>query len=203
MLWGLSWPACDNPVVIAPLVALVLISPWSGNLSTKLAGISVEEREPFLICRHDPKTGYFAYKTFDCDGGHISVMLTKDRRNVGGAGYDTSRFGRKVEYAQDLKVEDRSLALATGKGVKIGMTKAAVLRRLGKPARSAVRGKKKEFWCALYKQADLDKAGNGRILRNTYVFKGGKLIEISINLDSVPGCGEDSLSDSGWPWTSF
>lgn len=43
----------------------------------------------------------------------------------------------------------------------------------------------------------------GRVLRNTYIFKHGKLIEIAINLDSVPGCGDDSLSDAGWPWSKF
>lgn len=188
--------------MLLPLSLLILASPWPSNLSVKAAGIAADQREPFRVAYHDPKSGYFAYKTFECDGGHVSVSITKDRRNVASGGYDTTRFGRKAEY-EETPIKDKAIPLSTGNGVKIGMSKAAVLKKLGKPVRTAVRGKKGEFWCALYKKAQMEDKETGQVLRNTYIFKNGKLIEISINLDSVPGCGDDSLSDEGWPWTSF
>lgn len=89
----------------------------------------------------------------------------------------------------------------TKSGIRIGMTRGEVEKQLGKPARTAVRGNAKEYWCALYKKALMRDRENGRILRNTYIFKHGKLIEIAINLDSVPGCDDNSLSDANWPWS--
>ena len=102
------------------------------------------------------------------------------------------------------EVEQRKLDLGTKNGIRIGMTRDAVIAKLGKPTRTAVRGKGKEFWCALYKKVAMRDRENGRVLRNTYIFKHDKLIEIAINLDSIPGCGDDdSASDEGWPWSQF
>ena len=82
-------------------------------------------------------------------------------------------------------------------------TRQEVVEKLGAPTRTAVRGNAREYWCALYKKVVMKDRERGRVLRNTYIFKHGKLIEIAINLDSVPGCGDDSLSDAGWPWSKF
>ena len=84
------------------------------------------------------------------------------------------------------------------------MSRDEVVAKLGEPSRTAIRGGKKEFWCALYKKAEMQDKVSGRVLRNTYIFKDSKLVEIAINLDSVPGCGDDNTtSDEGWPWSKF
>ena len=115
-----------------------------------------------------------------------------------------ARFGRKPRgEIGGTAVQDHAFETSTKHGVKIGMTKAQVLAKLGKPTKSVTRGRKGEFWCCMYKKVQMEDREYGEVLRNTYVFKSGKLIEVSINLDSVPGCGEDSLSDAGWPWTKF
>lgn len=186
------------------LIALaVLGTAWPKNLSVTLAGHDATSREPSNVCYHDKKTGYFAYKMLECDGGHRSIVLTRDRRMVEEAGYDTKRFGRAPKVEFTTPILERSFALKTGHGISIGMTREEVQKKLGKPAKTAVRGAKKEYWCALYKQAAMRTKEEGEVLRNTYIFKNGKLIEIAIHLDAVPGCGEDSLSDTGWPWTKF
>ncbi len=67
-----------------------------------------------------------------------------------------------------------------------------------------MRGRGKEYWCALYKKVVMRDRVHGRVLRNTYIFKHGKLIEIALNLDFIPGCGrDDSASDENWPWSKF
>jgi hypothetical protein len=180
--------------------ALLLLA-WPKSMSVSVAGVRVDQREPFHLAWHDAKTGYFVYKTFECDGGHVSLTLTRDRRGAGYV-YDTSRFGRKPYEEAKEQIVDRSFPLATGHGIKIGMVRAELTRRLGKPYRVAVRGPKREFWCAMYKQV-AGKKDSGVVLRNTYIFKHGKLIEVSLNHDRLPGCGSDSMSDADWPWTHF
>ena len=104
---------------------------------------------------------------------------------------------------EQIPIEDRKLELATKNGIRIGMTREQVVEKLGAPTRTAVRGNAREYWCALYKKVVMKDRERGHVLRNPYIFKHGKLIEIAINLDSVPGCGDDSLSDAGWPWSKF
>jgi hypothetical protein len=155
-------------------------------------------------CWHDPASGYYLYKSMDCDGAHTSITLTKDRRMVTESGFEVARFGRKPEEGAGAKIEERKFDLATKNGIRIGMSRDEVVAKLGEPTRTAVRGKNKEFWCALYKKVEMQDKVSGRILRNTYIFKEGKLIEIAINLDSFPGCGDDDTkSDEGWPWSKF
>ncbi len=189
--------------MIAALIAIALTVSWPANFTVAVGGMSAEARVVSHGCWHDPESGYYLYKAIDCDGAHVSITLTKDRRMVQDCGFEVARFGRKPEEGPGKAVEERKIDLATKGGIRIGMTRAEVEEKLGKPTRAAVRGGKKEFWCALYKKVVMKDRETGRVLRNTYIFKNGKLIEISINLDSVPGCGDDSLSDKGWPWSQF
>jgi hypothetical protein len=180
---------------MSALLALLLVSAWPKNMATSMAGLSLEANKLTYVAWHDSRTRYFAFKSWECDGSHRAVLLTKDRRNMSGAGFNMSRFGRSSE-AGYTEVTDRTVKPATSHGIGIGMTKAQVIRKLGKPLKSRTEGK--EFWCAMYKTVK-----PGQVLRNLYTFKDAKLIEIALRLDSVPGCGEDSLSDEGWPWTHF
>lgn len=187
------------------MVTLLAIAffTWPKALTTSIASISVNRIESANKCWRDPKSGYFAYVIMECDGAHRGITLTKDRRMVGEVGYDTGRFGRKLDTEVYGQVQDKQLTLGAGNGIKIGMTRRQLQSKLGNPSKTAVRGKNGEFWCAMYKKVDMKNREEGEVLRNTYIFKNSKLIEISINLDSVPGCGDDSLSDQGWPWTKF
>lgn len=182
---------------------LLLANIWPSHLTVATAGMSVESRELTYGCWHDPESGYYLYKAMDCDGAHTGITLTKDRRMVLDSGFEVARFGRKPEEGAGAKIEERRLDLSTKHGIRIGMSRAEVVRKLGQPTKTAVRGKNKEFWCALYKKVAMEDKVSGRVLRNTYIFKNDKLIEIAINLDSVPGCGDDSLSDENWPWSKF
>lgn len=185
------------------LLAAIILAPWPKNIAVSAGGLNATDYEPTNACWRDPKTGYYIYKNMECDGGHRAITITKDRRVLEEAGYDTTRFGRKPKEWMPYKIETRPFPASAGNGVRMGMTKSSLLKKLGKPAKTAVRGKRGEFWCALYKKADLDAKKEGQVLRNTYIFKNGRLVEMKINLDSVPGCGDDSLSDAGWPWTKF
>lgn len=184
------------------LVVTMLLG-WPKAMTTSVANLSINDFQNANKCWRDPANGYFAYVTIECDGAHRGLTLTRDRRVVGEAGYDTARFGRKPENEPFGQIQEKRMELAAGNGIKIGMTRRQVQAKLGKPAKTAVRGKSGEFWCAMYKKVDMKNREEGHVLRNTYIFKNSKLIEISINLDSVPGCGDDSLSDQGWPWTKF
>lgn len=184
-------------------LAVAVVLGWPKALTTTVSNLSVTNFQNANKCWRDPASGYFAYVTMECDGAHRGITLTKDRRVVGEAGYDTGRFGRKNDNEPFAQVQDRKLMLGAGNGIKIGMTRRQVQSKLGNPTKTAVRGNKGEFWCAMYKKVDMKNREEGQVLRNTYIFKNSKLIEISINLDSVPGCGDDSLSDQGWPWTKF
>lgn len=186
------------------LLAAALLLVWPENLTVAVAGMSAEARTVSYGCWRDRESGYYVYKSMDCDGAHTSVTLTRDRRMVEKAGFEVARFGRKPEFAPSHEAEPRSLRLTTKHGIEIGATRDAVVKKLGQPARTAVRGREKEYWCALYKKVVMNDRETGRVLRNTYIFKNGRLIEIAINLDSIPGCGDDdTISDEGWPWSEF
>ena len=190
--------------MLAILAARLLLSPWPSHLTVAAAGMSAERREVTHGCWHDPASGYYLYKSMECDGAHTLVTLTKDRRMVLESGFEVQRFGRKQDDGPKTKIEKRKLDLVTKNGIRIGMSRVELVKRLGKPTLTAVRGRKKEFWCALYKKVAMEGKESGRVLRNTYIFKDEKLIEIAINLDSFPGCGEDNTaSDEGWPWSQF
>ncbi len=189
--------------MILALLSVLMLAAWPANLTVAVGGMSTEAPALAIRCWHDPESGYYLYKTVDCDGGHKSITLTKDRRMVRDCGFEVARFGRKPEDNPGTATEERKIELATKNGIRIGMIREQVVEKLGKPARTAVRGGEKQYWCALYKKVIMQDRERGRVLRNTYIFKHGKLIEISINLDSVPGCGDDSLSDASWPWSRF
>jgi len=191
-------------VMLPMLGTLLLLAAWPSQFTVAAAGMSAESRTITYGCWHDPQSGYYLYKSMDCDGAHTHITLTRDRRMVTESGFEVARFGRKPEDSPGTRIEERKLDLSTRNGIRIGMSRDEVVSKLGPPTRSVVRGKDNEFWCALYKKVQMEDRVSGRVLRNTYIFKNGKLIELSINLDSIPGCGDDdSASDAGWPWSKF
>ena len=191
--------------MLSSFLSLVLLAAWPSNLTVAAAGMSAETRTVSYGCWHDPASGYYLYKSMDCDGAHTNVTLTRDRRMVTESGFEVARFGRKPDEAAGAKITERKIDLTTKNGIRIGMTRDEVVGKLGEPTRTAVRGSEKQYWCALYKNVEMTDKVSGRVLRNTYIFKDDKLIEIAINLDSFPGCSDDddTKSDEGWPWSKF
>ena len=186
------------------MLSVLLFAAWPSHLTVAAAGMSADAREITYGCWHDPASGYYLYKAMDCDGAHTGITLTKDRRMVTESGFEVARFGRKSENSVGANIEERKIDLSTKHGIRIGMSREEVVAKLGEPTRTAVRGKNKQYWCALYKKVEMQDRVSGRVLRNTYIFKDRKLIEIAINLDAIPGCGDDnSASDEGWPWSQF
>ena len=191
-------------LMISMLGIIFLLAVWPSQFTVAVGGMSVEGDTIITGCWHDPESGYYLYKSGDCDGAHRFIMLTKDRRMVAEHGWEVARFGREPEDSGGRTIEERQINLSGLNGIRIGMSRDEVVRKLGPPTRTAVRGSEKQYWCALYKKVQMDNRVTGRVLRNTYIFKHGKLIEIALNLDAIPGCGDDdSASDEGWPWSKF
>jgi hypothetical protein len=83
--------------------SLILLAAWPSNLTVAAAGMSAAARTVSYGCWHDPASGYYLYKSMDCDGAHTNVTLTKDRRMVTESGFEVARFGRKPEEAAGTK----------------------------------------------------------------------------------------------------
>jgi hypothetical protein len=187
------------------LTSLILLTTlaWPRSMTISAGGFSLESRQVTNACWRDPRSGVYALKTMECDGAHRSITVTKDRRVVASSGYNLARFGKPNPEGYSNEVESRTVKASTAHGVAFGASRTSVVRKLGSPFKTVTRGSKGEFRCDLYKRVVMDSREDGQVLRNTYVYKNGKLIEILLNLDAIPGCGDDSRSDEGWPWTKF
>lgn len=163
---------------------------WPSRLTVRVGGMSVDEPQLHSACWRDATTGYYLCRWIECDGAHITITLTKDRRLIG-----------PWNHAWAAGVQKRQFPLSTAHGITIGATKDEVRRKLGEPIRTAIRGEQGQYWCALYKAVDKK---HELALRNTYIFKDNRLIEISIYLESPEGGDLTELdSDDGWPSSQF
>ena len=114
--------------MFATAVLLSTLATWPANMTDSVAGLSLSRRAVTNVSWWDRKSGYFAVKTFECDGAHRMVTLTKDRRILEDMGYDMARFGRKAKGSgEGAQVQDHAFEPATKHGVWIGMSKSAVL----------------------------------------------------------------------------
>lgn len=135
--------------IVAPV--LFFAAAWPANLTIAAAGMSAEARTVSVGCWHDPASGYYLYKSMNCDGAHERHL---DQRSQDGdrTGFEVARFGRKPDEAAGASIEERKLELVTKNGIHIGMSREEVVGKLGEPTRTEVRGAKKQYWCALYKR---------------------------------------------------
>lgn len=134
---------------------------------------------------HDPKRGFYLVRGAECDGSHVSLLLTRDRKEVNQWGYKIRTLASDEGH---LALKERPLpSLATGKGIQIGDTAVTVQKRLGRPTRVERTSDQRQFTNYVYFWRDV-KNGEGDEITNRYVFKAGRLIEISFHRDSVPGC---------------
>ena len=63
-------------------VSVFLLAAWPSNLTVAAGGMSADARTVTYGCWHDPASGYYLYKSMDCDGAHTNITFTKDRRMV-------------------------------------------------------------------------------------------------------------------------
>jgi len=137
---------------------------------------------------YDKGKGHYLIRNVECDGGHLMLILTRDRRIIEMLNYDAPNYKHK-KYPGEWKLVEKKLpSLSTGKGVKIGSTPSALTAKLGKPTEIKRTGKSKQYTEYRYIWTDT-KNGEGTESANVYTFKSGKLIEISFYKDAIPGCG--------------
>jgi hypothetical protein len=157
-------------------------------LDTHVAGYALAfDAQHGLAGVYDPKRNFYMVRGIECDGGHVELLLTRDRREVVNRGFAVPSLDEK----NGMPLKTASLrSLATGKGIEIGAPTGAVRQRLGAPTKTERTGDRKQFLNYVYHWRDV-KNGVGAEWTNTYVFKADRLIEISFRRDAVPGCGGD------------
>ena len=149
---------------------------WLDNM---LAGYALKYDETHgVIGVSDPKTGFFIVRTVECDGGVITLTLTKDRHYVADEGFRVPSLGNRDENSGNQPLVVKPLtALATGKGVRIGDTPGLVRTKLGKPTTVERTGNREQFltWTYTWKSGT---AVGDPTFEEVYTFKQSKLIEI-------------------------
>lgn len=122
----------------------------------------------------DPATGYWIGRGIECDGAHVIVILTKD----------TKMFRNFYPLPPGEVPTAKIRFLGTDKGVMIGMTENQASAKIGKPKKRKLDG---PYIRTFYEWKDI-KNGEGYIYSQELVFKKGKLIEIAVGREAVPGC---------------
>lgn len=182
-----------NAMLISALIVGSLMGSGSGKAPTwldlKVAGYALkfDDQNP-MIGVHDAKSGFYLVRGVECDGAHLRVTLTRDRKIVSDEGYQIPGYKPVDGIERYLTLKEKPLStLSTGKGIKIGDSPQRVRTLLGAATKTQKTGSRKQFDEMTYFWRDV-KNGEGWEWTNTYTFKGGKLIEISFNREAVPGC---------------
>lgn len=157
---------------------------WPKFLTASAGGVDLEAYPIPLRSLRDPGSGFFRLVTGDCDGAHLALTITRDRAIMRNLGFemvdddDDNAFG----------VREKPFAERTSNGIAIGMTQQQVIAKIGPPTKSTISGNRKQFRNFIYEGTVMTDRENGATLRNEYIFKANKLIEINISRDSIPGC---------------
>jgi hypothetical protein len=145
-----------------------------------LAGYALAyDQKHSQVAVYDPGTGFMLIREPECDGGDMTLLLTRDRYEVDKMGYKVPHFaaGTTVDDGSRKLVEKALPSLATGKGVKIGDSPQRMMRLLkGHPHRERS-GNRDQF--VSYKYSFKESPGElSKSYDETYTFKSGKLIEV-------------------------
>jgi len=145
---------------------------------TTLAGYKFAYDEKHgSIAVHDPKSGFFLVREIECDGGLVSLLLTRDRKVVADNGFSVTGYSASDSVLPKV-VEKPLPSLSTGKGLSIGDSEAKLKALYGKPKSVQFEGNAKQFRVCSYKlKTDADYEAR-------YTFKVGKLIEVSLFRDN-------------------
>jgi len=129
------------------------------------------------VAVHDSKTGFFLVREIECDGGIVTLTLTRDRKEVSNMGYTVT--GNSPPDSGIPKVVEKPLPnLSTGKGLSIGDSEANMKSLYGQPKSVHLDGNAKQFRVCTYKRK------TDANYEASYTFKAGKLIEISLLRDN-------------------
>ena len=146
-------------------------------LRTELAGHDFyygQRPSEWNVVYHDEESGRLIFKTNDCDGGHRTIKLTRDHKEV-------KEFAG--EWCKWIKQPVRSEAF---NGFSLYDSDTDLKRILGGPTSVSKEGRYRR-WHYVWNDV---KNGEGVKWQNEYVFRDGKCVEIIFRRDSVPGCGE-------------
>ena len=153
-------------------LAMLIGVGFPPHVTPVLGSINVTERPETCLYR---ETGnpYFLYAALDCDGSHVSAVLSRDRRILA----DISSF----------PTYKRRIPRQIFRGIALGDSGQKVTSTLGKPQR---RMKPKGPYTVLRYFALLPDGEGKRYLINDYVLKSDRVIEVSVDWETVPGCGD-------------
>lgn len=134
--------------------------------------------------KHDPKARYFLIGMGDCDGAHMSLILTPDPQAEG------------IEWDEEEKRELPRVSLPrlrTGKGINIGETPSQVQHKLGKAPNFYSYDREKKEHIYQYRSAYSRRNGAGKgekiFYTGSYKFRNGRLWSIHYSLNKAGGCG--------------
>ncbi|HLK16553.1 MAG TPA: hypothetical protein VKT78_17235, partial [Fimbriimonadaceae bacterium] len=150
-------------------------------LDFSIAGYAFAYDEKHTVTTvHDKKRGFFIKREVECDGGLLSLELTRDRHDV------LEAFDMEGHPLSPSSVEKPLPSLTTGKGVTIGDSPATVAKRLGKPTKVERTGSRGQYLDYEYVWQE-PKSGDDDLQASydeVYTFKKGKLIQIVFSRDA-------------------
>lgn len=166
-------------LLIGSIVSLTLLANTHGSppwLDMELAGYTLADDQthhPTVV--HDVKSGFFLIRQIECDGGMITLELTRDHHDLPA---DMDEFASWEGLGgKKLPLEKPLPNLKTSKGVSIGDSPANLKQSLGKPSKIEPSGERDQYLNYVY-ECTLGK-GDGRVgYTETYTFKKSKLIQI-------------------------
>ena len=145
-----------------------------------LAGVQIGDTRS----KYDPKERYFVIGTGDCDGAHMSLILTPDLKAEGYIWEDEEL--RKLPRVSLPR-------LRTGKGVNIGETPSQVQRKLGAAPHFYSYDREKKELVYVYRASYFQRSGTARAEKinctGSYKFRNGRLWSIRYSLNEADGCG--------------
>lgn len=167
-------------------IALAILLSISGHLKPApkwldktLAGYEISS-EHGAVGVYDPATGYMLVRDIVCDGADVTLVLTRDRKEIS-SDYQYAIPNYTASTATDeLKpMKLKALPLSTGKGVKIGDSMEDVKARLGPPTTIDKPGNFVSYVYSYVTGRNMD----GQEYTETYTFKADRLIEIIFSRD--------------------
>lgn len=136
----------------------------------------------------DPKTGFMLLRNIECDSGLLTLILTRDRREVVAQGFKVPGIRTQEGYEGEMPILAKALPrLKTGKGLAIGDSPDSVRARLGKPTHTKRHGPFVDYvYSARFAHYDpWIKDTLKATYEQRYVFKTGRLIEVRFFRDAT------------------
>ena len=173
--------------MVTAALLLVAISGSHGSVPAwmdwQLAGYSFsydDTHRPVAV--HDPKTGFYLVRDVECDGGTLTLLLTRDHQLAA----ENAAIDANSENEADNIAQKRLPNLATGHGLRMGDSESRMKELLGKPDSEDIEGSRDQYVVYRYNWVDHSPNRNDpdTSYEQKYTFKKGTLIEIEFTRDS-------------------